>query len=516
MAPAAAAAGIPPLLMAFWTHFQAAAPPAVRGALSVRDLLAWVTFINTTVGTLGPVAAYVHGAYLTLLDGLGLGSGLAAAAVAPLNASCQQLLVQQVPADMHEVVAQAAGGAVSPHVTRPGDAAAPGGTWGLPPFFIPCGSQGGSTGGFELAAPTTARNAFRLLRAMQLRKAVLLEGSPGVGKTSLVTALARAAGVTLVRINLSEHTDMLDLLGADLPAAGGGPGQFTWCDGPLLRALKQGHWVLLDELNLAGQSILEGLNALLDHREQVFVPELGQTFDCHRGFRLFAAQNPLQEGGGRKGLPKSFLNRFTRVAVELLQPQDLALIAGALHPHIPQQLLHHMVLLLGALQQAASPAPAADASWVGQGVTAALAQRVSQAVNAVQEAAAGAFAAAGGPWEFNLRDLLRWCELASGLCSTTGGGSSPAAAGAGGGGNNQQQQDVSAAGAMDWDAAVEHFVPLLLMSRLRTAADRQLLAQLFESVWGRPLKGHSPPHHHQQQQQQAGGALLTSLCTRPG
>ena len=41
------------------------------------------------------------------------------------------------------------------------------------------------------------------------------------------------------------------------------------CDGPLLGALKAGHWVLLDELNLASQSVLEGLNALLDHRAEV-------------------------------------------------------------------------------------------------------------------------------------------------------------------------------------------------------------------------------------------------------
>lgn len=55
-----------------------------------------------------------------------------------------------------------------------------------------------------------------------------------------------------MRINLSEQTDMMDLLGADLPSASGTAGEFAWSDGPLLGALKAGHWVLLDELNLAG------------------------------------------------------------------------------------------------------------------------------------------------------------------------------------------------------------------------------------------------------------------------
>jgi hypothetical protein len=57
------------------------------------------------------------------------------------------------------------------------------------------------------------------------------------------------------------------------------------CDGPLLSAVKSGAWVLLDELNLAGQSVLEGLNGLLDHRAALFVPELGQSFKAHPQFR---------------------------------------------------------------------------------------------------------------------------------------------------------------------------------------------------------------------------------------
>ena len=82
----------------------------------------------------------------------------------------------------------------------------------------------------------------------------------------------------------------------------------------------------------AGQSVLEGLNALLDHRAEVFIPELGATFQCPPTFRIFAAQNPVQEGGGRRGLPKSFLNRFTRVHVELLDMHDLHFISGMSNP----------------------------------------------------------------------------------------------------------------------------------------------------------------------------------------
>ena len=40
--------------------------------------------------------------------------------------------------------------------------------------------------------------------------------------------------------------------------------------------MQEGHWVLLDELNLAPQSVLEGLNACLDHRGEVYLPEISK------------------------------------------------------------------------------------------------------------------------------------------------------------------------------------------------------------------------------------------------
>lgn len=81
----------------------------------------------------------------------------------------------------------------------------------------------------------------------------------------------------------------------------------------------------------------------LDHRAELFIPELGQTFTCPPTFRIFAAQNPLQQGGGRKGLPKSFLNRFTTVRVEELSHSDLTFIAAASYPEIAPGQLSAMV-----------------------------------------------------------------------------------------------------------------------------------------------------------------------------
>ncbi|KAI6098294.1 hypothetical protein EDD16DRAFT_1527318, partial [Pisolithus croceorrhizus] len=288
-------------------------------------------------------------------------------------------------------------------------------------FAIPRGPEVVSIDGFNLNAPTTRENVIRVARACQLEKPILLEGSPGVGKTSLVAALAKLAGYRLCRINLSDQTDLIDLFGSDLPAESGAPGEFVWKDAEFLRAMQEGHWVLLDEMNLAPQTVLEGLNAILDHRGTVFVPELGRTFVRHPSFRVFAAQNPLHQGGGRKGLPKSFLDRFTKVYVKELTPEDLFIICREQLSGFDDQLLQGMITFNTLLSRAV------------------VQQRL--------------FGREGSPWEFNLRDIIRWVEL------------------------------LRASGISDHP---RHFLRTIYLSRFRDVEDRRKAQAIFNQVFPTP------------------------------
>jgi midasin len=449
----------PMLDFVFWFNAQKAVG---RRTLSLRDVLAWVGFMNKALVGSGvtPGEAYVHGACLVLLDGLGIGSGASERSLAELRRHCTTYLLEQMPegqrASLRLAFEDPSQGQGEPEKeVEPQEAGLLGPTrFGLAPFFIPRGPEPVPSTQYALEAKTTRRNLQRVLRALQLPKAILLEGSPGVGKTSLLTALAAASGHQIARINLSEQTDMMDLLGLDLPVSGGQAGQFAWCDGVFLQAMKAGHWVLLDELNLASQSVLEGLNAVLDHRAQVYIPELDRTFDCPPSFRVFACQNPVSQGGGRKGLPLSFLNRFTKVQLASLDRDDLCYITRSLSPRLAPGLLATMV----------------DFN-----------QRVF-----TETMEQNLYARLGRPWEFNLRDVFRWCQLVE-----HAQGDAMRALGLQRGQRGHIEGSAGAEGqvATGYLATAAAHLDLCYLQRLRTPEDRRLLTRTFQRFFHEGQQG---------------------------
>lgn len=74
---------------------------------------------------------------------------------------------------------------------------------------------------YSLKPQKVQENLMKVMRALQLDKSILLEGMPGVGKSSLVEYIAHKANKKLVKISLSEQTDIVDLLGSDLPSSNG-------------------------------------------------------------------------------------------------------------------------------------------------------------------------------------------------------------------------------------------------------------------------------------------------------
>lgn len=155
---------------------------------------------------------------------------------------------------------------------------------------------------------------------------VLLEGLTATSKTSAIVYLGARLGVEVIRVNLSGHTDTTELIGRYLPAPGGG---WAWCDGAVVRALRAGAWLVLDELNLAEPATLERLNSLLEAVPTLRLTEHdGERFGpggtpVHARFRVFATMNPATYGG-RTELSPALRDRFIG-AVSAPLPGEAAL-----------------------------------------------------------------------------------------------------------------------------------------------------------------------------------------------
>ena len=145
---------------------------------------------------------------------------------------------------------------------------------------------------------------------------LLVEDVPGVGKTTLAHALARALGCSFQRIQFTSDLLPSDVIG--LSVYNQHSGVFEWKPGPVFANV-----VLADEIN---RTTPKTQSALLEAMAERHVTVEGVTHDLPIPFIVLATQNPI-EHHGTYPLPESQLDRFMlRLRIGYPAPADEQMI----------------------------------------------------------------------------------------------------------------------------------------------------------------------------------------------
>jgi nitric oxide reductase NorQ protein len=148
---------------------------------------------------------------------------------------------------------------------------------------------------------------------------VLIIGPKGTGKTTLVRRFASQMKKDLDSVNFSLRTRESHLVGSRTLDKG----EINFVEGVLVKSMRNGTILYLDELNAAEADVLLRLDEALDDRRQLVLKEAeGQIVKAVDDWFVIATINPLSHVG-TKELPPQLLSRFpVRIRLDY-PPEDI-------------------------------------------------------------------------------------------------------------------------------------------------------------------------------------------------
>jgi MoxR-like ATPase len=138
-----------------------------------------------------------------------------------------------------------------------------------------------------------------LLAGLLCRGHILLEGVPGLAKTTAVNALAKTLGLNFKRVQFTPDLLPSDIIGTEIydPSTN----TFKIKQGPVFTNL-----LLADEINRAPAKVQSALLEVMQERQVTIGDE---TFKIDLPFLVMATQNPVEQEGAYE-LPEAQLDRF--------------------------------------------------------------------------------------------------------------------------------------------------------------------------------------------------------------
>jgi cobaltochelatase CobS len=181
------------------------------------------------------------------------------------------------------------------------------------------------------------------------RKNVLLTGHMGVGKSSVFQQIAANLKRPFMRVNLNQQMSISDFVGYNTAENG----NLRWIDGFLPFCMRNGVWLVLDEIDAAEAGVLTAIQSVTEYMGSLMLKEKAcEIVKPHSSFRIFATANTvgcMEEFRhmyvGTNPMNAALVDRFRVYKVDYLAQADEIKVLSRKVPECPESACAGLVAL---------------------------------------------------------------------------------------------------------------------------------------------------------------------------